>query len=1072
MSTKQAADRKSRTNLRRRLPLLLCLGGALLAITFVAGAASALPDLVVANADVSLGVRSPTQGNTVSLEATVHNTGDANATGFTVRFTLDGVTTLANVAVGSLAGGATTNVTASWSVGATALGAHTLTATADASAAVAESNEGNNAGQISFSVNAAPVAVASVNVTTHETYVNFAFVGTTSTDSDGTIQNYLWVFDDGSVGTGATVTHQFADGGAGTGKSYTVTLVVTDNDGGTGSAQVSVLVTNRAPAAVALNVTGLTVTALVFDASGSTDQDGRIVNATWAFSDGVTLYGLTVLRSFGDNGAYTATVTVRDDDGATAAVVISITISNQPPTPVISTSPVMPFQPGQSAFFDGRNSYDVDGGITNYTWFFPGGVTVHGWNATHAFAVNGTYNVTLLLIDDDGDFAQLTIAALVGNDTVGTRTPTPPVPRIASSAVTVFTGQPVTLDASNSTDDTGIISYLWDFADAAVGVGMVVSHSWANDGNFVVTLNVTDTDGNSSFGVITIHVKDRAPNAAILASPTTAQTLVLIAFDASSSSDPDGTLLYYRWDFGDGAVLYGRAVQHTYTRAGNYTAMLTVTDNDGVDGSATTQVAITNRAPKAVTPANFSVPTFDERIFDASASFDQDGLVQTYTWDFGDATTAAGRSVKHAFATIGIYTVRLTVRDDFGATGTSTMTVTVTNNAPSAMITAPFSVYTGDPVTFQGNGIDRDGTIASWLWNFGDTQTAATADFASHAYPTQGLYTVTLTVTDNNSAVGVATFQLRVLNRLPTARIAEPAANFTRESLSAVHFAATGSSDPETPLANLQYFWIFGDGAVASGLAVDHAFGRAGTFTVILTVSDGDGGASSATLPVVITNQAPHSSPTANLTDTQTLVSIKFDAGASMDPDGTVQSYLWEFGDGSTSSLKSVDHTYLSAPEAAAAYTVRLTVFDNLGASNLGTVDVTVANRAPFGVIDFGTPVYATLSAFFRTAGSSDPDGIIISYLWNFGDQSPTATGSEAAHAYAAAGRYNATLTVTDNRGGVTVVSKEVIVEPKPNYGTSTPPPPPPTQPGFEAVAGLVALGAAAAIGASSRRRR
>jgi large repetitive protein len=1071
MSTKQTADRLSRTNLSRRLPLLLALGGALLALTLVAGAASALPDLAVSNSDVSLGVRSPTQGNTVSLDVTVHNTGNANATGFTVRFTLDGATTLANVAVGSLAAGASTNVSASWSVGATALGAHTLTATADVALAVSESNEGNNAGQISFSVNNPPTAVATVNVTTHETYMTFAFVGSTSSDSDGTIQNYLWIFDDGSIGTGATTTHQFADGGPGAGKSYTVTLVVTDDDGGTGSDQVAVLVTNRAPLAVAPNVVGLTVTALVFDASASTDLDGRIVNATWAFSDAVTLYGLTVLRSFGDNGLYSATVTVRDDDGATSSAVISITINNQAPTPIISTTPVMPFQANQAAFFDGANSYDVDGGITNYTWFFPGGVTVEGWNATHTFPANGTYNVTLLLIDDDGQFAQLTVAALVGNDTIGTRNPTPPVPRIASSAVTVFTGQPVSLDASNSSDDTGIISYLWDFGDGAVGVGMVVSHSWANDGNFVVMLNVTDTDGNSSFGVITIHVKDRAPIAAILASPTDAQTLVLIAFDASSSSDPDGTLLYYRWDFGDGSVLYGRSVQHTYARAGAYTVQLTVTDNDGVDGSATTQVTITNRAPKAVTPANFSVPTFEERIFDASGSFDQDGLVQTYSWNFGDATTATGRSVKHAFATIGTFTVTLTVRDDFGAIGVAAMTVIVTNNAPSAQITAPSSVYTGDSVIFQGNGVDRDGTIASWLWNFGDTQTASTANTATHAYPVQGLYTVTLTVTDNNSAVGVATFQLRVQNRLPSARIAEPAANFTGLSLSAVHFTATGSSDPETPLANLQYFWIFGDGAVATGLAVDHAFSRAGTFTVILTVSDGDGGASSATLPVVITNQAPHSIPAANLSNSQTLVSIRFDAGASFDPDGTVQSYLWEFGDGSTSSLKSVDHTYTTAPESTGAFTVRLTVFDNLGASNLATLDVTVANRNPSGVIDFGTPVYATLAAFFRSAGSSDPDGIIVSYLWNFGDQT-TAAGSEASHSYAAAGRYNATLTVTDNRGGVNTVSKEVIVEPKPNYGTSTPPPPPVTQPGFEAVAGLAALGAAAVLGASSRRRR
>ncbi len=1050
----------------------MVLVAAAVAVALFGGAASAAPDLVVTNSDVSINVRSPTQGNMVTLEAQVRNTGDANASGFTLRFTLDASSTLANVAVSSLGAGAAVNVTASWAVGSTALGGHTLAAIADATGAVTENSEGNNQGQLAFEVNEPPTATATVNATTQDTYVMFSFDGSTSADTDGTIESYLWLFDDGSVATAATTTHQYADGSPTPGKLYTVTLLVTDDDGGTSTDQVSVRVVNRAPAASTGDVLGFTVTALVFDGSSSADIDGRIVNATWAFSDGVTLYGLTVLRSFGDDGSYSATLTVRDDDGATDSIGITIEITNQEPTAIISTSPVMPFQPNTSAFFNGANSFDVDGGITNYTWVFPGGVTVLGWNATYMFTQNGTYNVTLVLVDDDGALGELTIAALVGNDTIGTRVPTPPVGRIAPSATTVFTGVPVTLDASASTDDTGIISYLWDFADGIQGVGVVVVHSWPNDGNFIVMLNVTDTDGNSSFASVTIHVMDRPPKAAILASPTDAPTLTLVSFDASSSSDPDGTLLYYRWSFGDGSVLYGRNVQHTYARAGAYTVTLTVTDNDGVEGSDSAVITVTNRAPRAVAPANFSVPTFVERIFDASGSFDLDGLVQTYTWAFGDGTNATGRSVKHAFATIGVFAVTLTVRDDFGATGSTTMAVTVTNNAPSVSIAGPTAISTGDTAVFGGTAIDRDGTVSSWAWTFGDGGTATTPNSATHPYPNAGTYTVTLTATDNNLASATATFTITVHNRLPTARITQPGQNASFQSLAPVSFSASGSSDPETAAGALEFFWIFGDGGVASGLTVIHAFSTAGTFTVILTVSDGDGGAASATLPVVIQNQAPRAVPAADVATATTLTPVRFDAGGSSDPDGTVQSYLWDFGDGSTSSSKVAEHTYLTASPPGTPFTVRLSVFDNLGLGHSQTMEFVVSNRNPVGAIVNGEPLYATLTSFFKGTSSTDPDGIVVGYSWSFGDGS-TAEGGEASHVFAAAGVYNVTLTVTDDRGGVTAVTKEVSVQAKPNYGTvGGGPVEPPRQPGFEAVGGLVALGLAGALAAASRRRR
>jgi len=1072
----QSLRPKTRARRSEGLGLELLAGAALLVtVLALGGPSSAAADLEVNDADVALGVRSPTQGNTVSLSATVHNLGDTAAANFTVRFTLDGSSTLANVVVASLAAGASANVTASWTVPGTMTGTHTLNGVADATAQVAESDELNNQGDRSFDVNEPPLALASVNVSAQDSLVPFYFDAGASADPDGTIQSYVWIFDDGTTATGATANHSFGNGGAGAGKVYRVTVLVTDDDGGTDAAQIDVNVYNRGPVALTGDVIGLTKTALAFDGTASTDLDGRIVNATWAFSDGRTLYGLTVLRSFDDNGAYTATLTITDDDGASNSIGLNVSISNQAPNVVITTTPAMPFTANLSAFFDGRASFDVDGGITNYTWVFPGGQTAQGWNATYTFAQNGTYNVTLVLVDDDGALSELTIAALVGQDATGTNVPTPPVARIGFSASTVFTAEVVVLDAVNSSDDTGIISYLWDFGDGSVGVGLVATHTWANDGNFIVTLNVTDTDGNSSFAQQTIRVKNRLPVASGVASPGEDLTLKTFSFDASSSADPDGTLLYYRWAFGDGSVLYGRTVQHIYTRAGTYLVTLTVTDNDGGEGATSLSVTVHNRAPVAVTPANFSVPTFEDRVFDAVLSFDPDGLIQSYTWTFGDGTNATGRAVKHAFATQGAKTVSLTVRDDSGATGTASFTVTVTNNGPTAVITGPLSVYTNEPANFAGDGLDRDGTITVWDWNFGDlSANASSVGLAAHAYPTKGTYTVTLRVVDNSGAAGTASFTVRVLNRLPTARIASPSSGATAQSLTPIAFSAEGSSDPETAASGLAYFWIFGDGQVASGLSVSHPFQRAGAFTVILTVSDGEGGAASATVPVVIQNRVPVPEISASPPSADSLVDIAFDGSGSADQDGTVTSYLWEFGDGATSNLRSPTHAF-AASAVAGAYTVRLTVFDNLGANGSTTLAVTINNRLPVAAFTFGDPVYGDLSTVFHGTSSTDADGTIVSFAWEFGDGA-TATGSEAAHKFPATEApttYTVKLTVTDSRGGVSAASHDVTVVKKPVFDTGKPGEggtTPVQSPGFEGVFVAVAL-AGVALAAARRRR-
>ena len=162
------------------------------------------------------------------------------------------------------------------------------------------------------------------------------------------------------------------------------------------------------------------------------------------------------------------------------------------------------------------------------------------------------------------------------------------------------------------------------------------------------------------------------------ASYTYIPTNLSVAFDASASSDPDGTISSYAWTFGDGSTGTGVNPSHTYASAGSYPVGLTVTDNLGATGSTTRSVTVSaaNQAPTAsftAAPTNLSVA------FDASASSDPDGTISSYAWTFGDGSTGTGVNPSHTYASAGSYPVGLTVTDNLGATGSTSQSVAVTS---------------------------------------------------------------------------------------------------------------------------------------------------------------------------------------------------------------------------------------------------------------------------------------------------------------------------------------------------------------------------------------------------------
>lgn len=252
----------------------------------------------------------------------------------------------------------------------------------------------------------------------------------------------------------------------------------------------------------------------------------------------------------------------------------------------------------------------------------------------------------------------------------------------AGGPYSVAIGTPVNFDGSLSKDPDGTISaYAWDFGDGTKGTGAKVSHSYLATGVYNVALTVTDNLGLTGTIKTTATVNPPANMLPVAnaGGPYTALIAVPVNFDGSLSKDPDGTIVSYAWDFGDGAMSTGAKVAHAYAKEGTYTATLTVTDNLGATGTAKVSVLITlaNMAPVANAGGPYTPSRRGRVVFDGTASTDADGKIVSFSWDFGDGTTGSRARMGHVYSAPGAYTAILTVTDDAGATSQAKVLITI-----------------------------------------------------------------------------------------------------------------------------------------------------------------------------------------------------------------------------------------------------------------------------------------------------------------------------------------------------------------------------------------------------------
>ena len=308
-------------------------------------------------------------------------------------------------------------------------------------------------------------------------------------------------------------------------------------------------------------------------------------------------------------------------------------------------------------------------------------------------------------------------------------------------------------DVSTDADGT-VTGRLWSFGDGSTSTERNPSHDYGESGTYSVTLTVTDDHGSSDIASNQVTATALPPSNASPHAEFVVSCQQLTCTFTDQSSDPDGTVASWHWEFGDGATSTQRSPSRRYASAGQYTVTLQVTDDDGAtDNKSHPANPTAPPAPNDPPRAEFEVTCQDLRCTFVDRSTDDDGSVANWSWTFGDGSTSSERNPSHTYAAEGRYDVLLMVTDDDGAADTKTHPAEPTAPAPSNQPPhADFDVHCEHlTCDFGDKSTDDDGTIVSRQWDFGDGSTS-TEQSPTHTYGSPGHYQAVLTVTDDDGA--------------------------------------------------------------------------------------------------------------------------------------------------------------------------------------------------------------------------------------------------------------------------------------------------------------------------------
>ncbi|MEY3052107.1 MAG: hypothetical protein RLY31_1892, partial [Bacteroidota bacterium] len=719
----------------------------------------------------------------------------------------------------------------------------------------------------------------------------------------------------------------------------------------------------------------------------------------------------------------------------------------QPPVAGFSANPPVGCAPLSVTYTDQSTNSP-----TSWSWSFPGAVpaTSAQQNPTVSYLVPGSYNATLVATNAAGSSTTSQTGAVEV-----LALPTASFSYTTLGLTAIFT----------NTSSGNATAWLWDFGDGQTSAEENPIHTYATDGFYNVTLTASNQCGGTPTTLVLPVFTP--PTAAFVASPLAGCAGMTVSFTSVSSPNTTGWL----WSFPGGTPASSAQENPvvTYTTPGVYNVTLTVSNPAGSNSATQSNY---------ITVGTIPAPNFAFAVNGNTVSFVNTSTGATaYTWNFGDGESSNEANPVHTYAGNGIYTVTLTATNDCGpalitqtveillpptavftATGTEgcapmavTFDATGSENAtgfawsfpggdPATASSAnPTVVYTAagtyDVLLVVSNSAGTDSLLledhvtvfpqpapqfstaisglsaaftnlsqfaTTYAWDFGDGS-GSTQENPTHTYASDGTYLVTLSATND---CGTTTVSQSVVIVTP------PFAGFNAGATTGcapftVQFNNTSSENAGT------FLWSFPGGDPASSTAENPVvtYGQPGTYGVTLTVSNAAGTNTAEEAGYIVVGGPP----TPGFSSSQQQTTVSFDNTSS-----NADSYLWDFGDGQSSTEAQPVHTY----PGDGTYTVTLSATNDCGTAVLtGTVVIVTPPVSGFSVNT--SQGCAPLSVQFNNTSSENS----TAFVWEFpGGDPASSTQEHPVVTYAIPGSYTVTLTATNAAGSNSITQTDLVV--------------------------------------------
>ena len=790
------------------------------------------------------------------------------------------------------------------------------------------------------------------------------------------ITSYNWDFGDGGTSTLPNPSHTYLLQG-----TYNVTLTITTSTGCTDDTTIINAV--RVGSAPVADFSASPIPVCANEPVQFTNLSVPADEWLWDFGDGGSSILPNPIHQFSDTGFFTIRL-IAYNNGCADTIIKTNYIYVLPPVAAFNITP------------DCSNRLRftfTDQSILPLTWDWDFGDATSSTiqNPVHIFPALGPYNVRLIVTN--GGCADTLIQVVNAIDES---------PDFFADIVTACRVATIPFHATGI-NTANIVNYFWDFGDGSTLNATVpdTSHTYINSGTYTITLTVTDLNGCTNTRIISNYIRINGPVAGFNASNTTGCSGMTVTFNDLSTTDGMNAITNWQFDFGDGVIqnFSGPPFQHTYNTTDSFTVRLIVTDAAGcVDSLVLTDLIITtDPVPDFMSPFTVTCPN-------SAASFINTSTPPGFTsfWDFGDGNTSTMDSPTHAYASTGIYTIKLVILDANGCADSITRTNYIQVGLPVADFTLSDSASSCTPLEVQFTNTST--YFYDSFWDFGPGEGTSILRDPTHYYSTPGTYPVKLVVVSPGGCRDSITRIVTVYDTIGSRVTYLPLGGCKPLSANLNTF---------TPGPMASYFWDFGDGYTLTTTTpnVNHIYNSYGSFLPKVIMEDPTG----CQIPLTGLDTVFVVGATANFGSDDTLFC---DLGTVNFSDSTtfnepVTSYSWSFGDGGTSAQQNPVHLYNNP----GLYTVRLIVqtlngcLDTLTKPNL----VAIVQRP---LIDIGGDTAICINSSRAHNGLFiQPDTSVVTWSWSFPNGNNYSVQNPPLQTYTASGSFTITAIATNSTG-------------------------------------------------------